>query len=241
MVPLWVAELADAFWGAAGMREPFPRALRRPISRALQMVVVTLPRLRFKDVLAWLRRHRLACRCSAADRSLHACLVAWAGWGYVFLDGTDSEDEQRLSLAHELAHFLRHYWQPRQMAARHLGEQVLEVLDGRRQPTRAERIHALLASVPVSFHLHLLSRDPERGLPGETVLAAEDEADRLAYELLAPADEILGRLNPHREQNLAELLRTEFGLPAAHALRYRDILVPPPPPLDSLLKRLGVS
>ncbi len=239
MVPLWVAELADAFWAAAGVREPFPRALRRPIARALQVVIVTLPRLRFKDVLAWLQRHQIACPCSAADRSLHACLAARAGWGYIFLDGTDPEDEQRLSLAHELAHFLRHYWQPRQLATRHLGEQVLDVLDGRRQPTRAERIHALLVSVPMGFHLHLLSRDLEGGFPAGTVLAAEDEADRLAYELLAPADEVLSRLGPDQEQDLAELLRTDFGLPAAHAPRYRDILVPPAP-ADPLLKRLGL-
>jgi hypothetical protein len=239
MVPLWVAELADAFWGAAGAREPFPRALRRPIARALQVVIVTLPRLRFKDVLAWLECHQIACPCSAADRSLHACLAARAGWGYIFLDGTDSEDEQRLSLAHELAHFLRHYWQPRQVAVRHLGEQVLEVLDGRRQPTSAERLHAMLASVPMGFHLHLLGRDLERGFPAETVLAAEDEADRLAYELLAPADEVLSRPGPNREQDLAELLRTDFGLPAGHALRYCDILVPRAP-ADPLLKRLGL-
>jgi hypothetical protein len=240
MVPLWVAELADAFWGAAGVREPFPRALRRPIARALQVVILTLPRLRFNDVLAWLQRHRIACPCSAADRSLHACLAAWAGWGYIFLDGTDPEDEQRLSLAHELAHFLRHYWQPRQVATRRLGEQVLEVLDGRRQPTRAERLHALLASVPVGFHLHLLDRDPEGGFPAGTVLAAEEEADRLAYELLAPADEVMSRLGPDQEQNLAEFLRTDFGLPAAHASRYRDFLVPPAP-ADPLLKRLGLT
>jgi hypothetical protein len=228
--------LADAFWGAAGVREPFPRALRRPTARALQMVIVTLPRLRFKDVLAWLQRHQLACPCSATDRSLHACLAAWGGWGYTFLDGTDSEDEQRLSLAHELAHFLRHYWQ---VATRHLGEHILEVLDGRRPPTRAERIHALLASVPMGFHLHLLGRDPEGGFPAGTLLAAEEEADRLAYELLAPADEVLSRLGSHQEQDLAELLRTEFGLPFANASRYRDILVPPEP-ADPLLKRLGL-
>jgi hypothetical protein len=239
MVPLWVAELADAFWGAAGVREPFPRTLRRPIARALQVVIVTLPRLRFKDVLAWLQRHQIACPCSAADRSLHACLVAWAGWGYTFLDGTDTEDEQRLSLAHELAHFLRHYWQPRQLATRRFGEQVLDVLDGRRPPTCAERIHALLASVPMGFHLHLLGRGAEEAFVAGTVLAAEEEADRLAYELLAPADEVLSRLTPHQELDLAELLQTDFGLPAADAARYRDILVPPPP-ADPLLKRLGL-
>jgi hypothetical protein len=97
--------------------------------------------------------------------------------------------------------------------------------------------HALLAAVPLGFHLHLLSRDPEGGFPAETVLAAEEEADRLAYELLAPADEVLRRLVVHQEQDLAELLRTDFGLPAAHAARYRDILSPVAP-ADPLLKRL---
>jgi hypothetical protein len=240
MVPLWVAELADAFWEAAGMRESFPRALRRPIARALQMVIISLPQLRLRHVLDWLRRHDVGCPCTAPDRRLHACLAAWRGWGYVFLDGTDPEDEQRLSLAHELAHFLRHYWRPRCAARRNLGEPILEVLDGRRPPTQAERVHALLASTPIGFHLHLLDRDSAGGFPAGTVQAAEEEADRLAYELLAPADVVLHRGGPLRGRALAELLRIDFGLPAAHALRYGDHLFPPAL-ADPLLKRVGVG
>ncbi len=239
MVPLWVSELADGFWEAAGAPEPFPRALRRPISRALPMVVVSLPRLRLHDVLDWLRRHGIACPCTAADRTLHACLAAWQGWGYVFLDGEDAEDEQRLSLSHELAHFLRHYWHPRQLARAKLGEPIVDVLDGHRPPTRAECVQALLAAVPVGVHLHLLDRDHAGGLPVETVLAAEDEANRLAYELLAPADEVLRRVGRQQEHTLTELLRRDFGLPATHAARYGDILRPPVSD-DPLLRRLGV-
>jgi len=240
MVPLWVTELADAFWAAAGIREPVPRALRRPIARALQMAIISLPQLRLRHVLDWLRRHAIGCPCTAPDRGLHACLAAWKGWGYVFLDGADPEDEQRLSLAHELAHFLRHYWRPRRLARRKLGEQSLDVFDGRRPPTGGERVHALLASVPIGFHLHLLDRDPQGGLPADTVLAAEEEADRLAYELLAPAEEILNRGGSRRGQALAELLRIDFGLPAAHALRYAHILFPSEP-ADPLLKRVGLG
>jgi hypothetical protein len=135
IVPLWVTDLADAFWQAAGMREPFPRALRRPIARALQMVVITLPQLRQRNVLAWLRRHAIGFTCNADDRRLQGCLAAGRGWGYVFMDGADPEDEQRPSLAHELAHFLRHYWQPRRAACHTFGNQIMEVLDGpRRRP-----------------------------------------------------------------------------------------------------------
>ena len=239
-VPLWVAELADAFWELAGLHEPFPRALRRPIARALPLAVLSLPQLRLQHVLDWLRDNDIACPWTSADRDLHACLAAWRGCGCVFLDGADPEDEQRLSLAHELAHFLRHYWHPRRLACRKLGNQVLEVLDGQRLPTSAERVRSLLAGVPIGFHLHLLDRDPQGGLPAGTILTAENEADRLAYELLAPADVVLSRVGSPREPALADLLQVEFGLPAAHALCYRDILFPPAP-VDPLLRRLRLG
>src|SRR5438309_10831817 len=98
-VPLWAAELTEGFWEAAGMHEGFPRGLRRPIARGLQMVIVSLPRLRLRDVRDWLDRHGFGCPCSAADRRLHGFLLANNGWGYVFLDGEDAEDDPRLSLA----------------------------------------------------------------------------------------------------------------------------------------------
>jgi hypothetical protein len=192
-----------------------------------------------RDALDWLRRNNIHCPCTTADRGLHACLLAWRGWGFVFLDGSDPEDEQRLSLAHELAHFLRHYWQPRALARRRFGDTVLEVLDGLRPPTAAEGVAALLASVPLGFHLHLLDHDPEAGLSSGTIPAAEQEADRLAYELLAPAEEVARCAGDRRGEALADLLRTDFGLPADHALLYADLLVPPAP-LDPLLRRLGL-
>jgi hypothetical protein len=240
IVPLWVAELADAFWEFAGMDEPFPRGLRRPIARALPLAIISLPQLRLTHVRAWLEQNHIGCPGTAADRNLHACLVAWRGGGFVFLDGADPEDEQRLSLAHELAHFLRHYWHPRQQAVRKFGEGICEVLDGSRPPTTAERVHALLGSVPIGFHLHLLDRDPEGTVSDGTVRTAEREADRLAYELLAPAGEVLKRAGSHGEATLADRLRTEFGLPTEHAQRYCELLFPQAV-VDPLLRRWGVD
>jgi hypothetical protein len=115
-----------------------------------------------------------------------------------------------------------------------LGPGVLEVLDGVRLPTPAERLHGLLARVAVGGHTHLLERDPTgraRGAEAE----AEDAADRLALEILAPAAEVRARAaDPATARTV---LAVDFGLPAGWAEAYADLLFPPPP-RDPLLARL---
>ena len=233
-VPLWVAELAGAFWEAAARREPFPRDLRRPIHRALTMTVTELPRLCLGSVRAWLAESGLSRLCPVADRRLRACLVAWRGWGYVFLDAADAEEERRFSLAHELAHFLRHHWQPRRQAVRRLGEQIIEVFDGRRAPTPAERLRGLLAGTSLDSYVHLMERDGD-GRMARAVGLAEWEADRLAYELLAPAADVFRKRDSSK---LCQSLSETFGLPSLQAARYVNLLVPAPRPPDPLLARL---
>lgn len=240
-VPLWIADLVRAFWADAGVVESFPRGLRRPIVRALPVSIVLLPYLRLDGVREWLRQNGVVPRCDEADRPLRACLAAHFGHGLIFLDGTDSDDEQRFSLAHELAHFLRHYWQPRLRAFRYLGERIAAVLDGQRPPTDEERLHALLKNVPLGFHLHLMRRGPRREVLNTTVALAEEEADQVAYELLAPAAEVLARAGVVQgevgRRRLAELLQKDFGLLGEQAVDYSRLLLPPSWE-DPLLRRL---
>jgi hypothetical protein len=191
----------------------------------------------------WLTGNGLTLHCGEPDRPLRACLLAHADHGFIFLDGSDHEDEQRLSLAHELAHFLRHYGYPRQRAARRLGKQALAVFDGKRPPTLGESFHSLLAGIPLGFHVHLMQRDAEGALVVSGIAAAEWEADLLAYELLAPADGVLSRASAVRgepdRQTVAAVLREFFGLPPTHALSYAGILIPEVLQ-DPLLSRLGL-
>jgi hypothetical protein len=238
MTPLWVSEAAAGFWAEAGGEEPFPRDLRRPIARALPLAVVLLPRLRVSAVDAWLRRQGVLCDVGVRDRWLRACLVARSGQGIAFIDGTDGADEQRYSLAHELAHFLRDYWLPRRRASQRLGPSVLEVFDGLRPPRPHERIDALLASVPIGFHVHLMERSADGVIPDRAVETAEEDADRLAFELLAPA----ARLGDGETDAvaLANELRATYGLPEAAAQRYAALLARPTQRDDSFVRRLGL-
>ncbi len=227
--PLWVLELAARFWAEAHEVEPFPRSLRRAIARALPVSLVLQPRLSTAAVTAWLQNVRIVCTIGEPDRPLRACLVAQQGQGFIFVDGEDPEDEQRYSVAHELAHFLREYWEPRRLACERLGPQVAEVFDGLRPPTPQERVSALLARVPVGCHVHLMRRDHGR-FASRAIEAAERDADLLAYELLAPAEAVAERFSPpHDEQRrpgLIDLLREDFGLPGNQAADYAELLIP---------------
>lgn len=239
-LPVWVTELARRFWVEAGTEEPFPRTLRAAITSTLPLSFIAWPALSVGGVLAWLRQRGIQPPVRTTDRRLRACLVAGSGHGFIFLDQDDPADEQRFSLAHELAHFLRDYWEPRRRLTEALGPAVLEVCDGRRAARPEEWLQALLRDLPLGVHVHLLHRDGGRpsSLQEEE---AEEAADLLALELLAPSGGILVGTNLPPKMTLQCHLQERYALPAGAAARYADLLLPPPPPADPLLGRLPES
>jgi hypothetical protein len=134
---LAVVAAAESFWSEAGVEPTYPRAIRRAVARSQPISVVTLSALHVAKAEEWLRRQGIAIDIDVVNRPLRACLVAHAGAGIIFVDGADAENEQRFSIAHELAHFLADYLAPRHAATARLGEDILEVLDGAR-PARTD-------------------------------------------------------------------------------------------------------
>lgn len=85
--PVWVHALAATFWRlAGGDDERFPRDVRVAIARAFPLTPVHLPQLQVSTAVTWLRAQGVSCKLDAPDRALHACLVAHAGSGIVFVD-----------------------------------------------------------------------------------------------------------------------------------------------------------
>ena len=137
---------------------------------------------------------------------------------------------------HELAHFLRDYWRPRQLVLERLGARALEVLDGKRPPTPGERVGALFAEVPLGFHMHLMDRDERRRPVNFVSNDIEACADRLACELLAPAEHISAKHAVSGSKKLLEeqLLRY-YKLPRVQAQRYSRQLLGEMPAVEPWL------
>jgi hypothetical protein len=81
-----------------------------------------------------------------------------------------------------------------------------------------------------------MERDSEGNPLTSSIAQAENDADRLAYELLAPAEHVLRDI-PRSNQALVGKLREFYGLPGMHASHYAGALLPPVK-TDPLILRL---
>lgn len=236
-----IDDWAERFWLLAGQSEPFPRSLELAVCWALPLTIVKLPRLDGESINDYLQQAGLNPVCQVASRSLRGCLLARRGSGIVFLDGTDPADEMRFTLAHEVAHFLLDHLHPRQRAVQALGPAIQDVLDGLRDPTPQERLNAIFQGVSVERFEHYLDRQADGTIGKGEILRAEDRADRLALELLAPLKCIEESLTARsatwsnaNADDLVELfLVEEYGLPREVAKSYARFLVPQQAPRET--------
>jgi len=222
--------IADRFWETARHIEcAFPRDIESAIAWSVPLCIVRVPDLWVHKVETYLRHKQLPALIGAADRPLHGCVIAIRGKGLMIVDGTDAPNELRFTFAHEVAHFLADYQEPRFRTLAKLGPRIEEVLNGERLPTIAERVDGLLANTPIGLYTHFMHRDDTGSADGST-LEVEHQADELALELIAPEKDVWRSLpkglaeRPYdkRVASLRRLLVRRFGLPSEAAHKYAD-------------------
>lgn len=221
-LPGWLAGAVDRFWRS----EPpprFPRDLELHILLHLPVAVVEVPNLTVEDVRAYLGPEAAEPLSSLPNRRVHACLLAYAGVGIIFVDATDDDRERRVNLAHETSHFLVDYLLVRERLASH-DPGLLDVMDGLRPPTRGEELGALLAGVPLGVQTHLLERDAAGGHVARSTTTVEDRAETMAWELLGPRAEVLAATASRDAAQLAAILVDRFGFPDGVAAAYAGFL-----------------
>jgi hypothetical protein len=213
--------VAEAFWATVGGRSRFGRPvdIERAAARVLPVAVHRVSGLHTGAVADLLVRVGAYPWIELTPRLLRGCLIADAGKALILVDCDDAEDEQRMTVAHEVAHLVLHYLTPRERAVTAFGTGILAVLDRTRPPTPGERLSSALRNVPIEPYRHAMDRQPRHA---RAVNFMEDEADDLAVELLAPWRELrdLAGAAPGT-------LREGFGLPAPVAARLAGLINAP--------------
>lgn len=235
--------IASEFWAHSGVGGDPPRDLESAVLWSLPVYVVKIPRLATEGVRAWLEERGLVNLAPPGARRLRACIVSARGVGFTFIDGADSEAEQRYSLAHEVAHFLLDYFLPRRRAIDVLGDGILDVLNGERSPSDQERFSAVLRGVKLGVYSRLWDRGPDGLARDLEAVGREDAADALALELLAPRGEATkaARELGWDPDAVAEALTRRFLLPTDIASAYAKTLCIAFRPSTSFREWLGVK
>ena len=210
--------LANDFWSRSREECGFPRNVEKAIAMTLPLAVAKMPQLDSSNLSAWLHRRQIPALVPAEGKDLMGCLVAHRGYGVIFVCGSDEPEEQRLTIAHEAAHFLLDYLLPRQQMIAALGDGIADVLDGFRAARPTERASAVLSHLRLGPHVHIFPRreGEENSAPH---MCIESRADELAIELVAPRSEVIAlyrrlSLQVTGKRQLINELARHFGLPS---------------------------
>lgn len=243
MIPPWLREALEV--GRLQLPRIYPRDLAFAIPLQLPLAFIPMSDLATNTLEEWLSRRQIPYGEMGTRRRLHGALVARAGRGLIFIDSSDEPVDQRFTAAHETAHFIEDHLAPRLKALKSFGEAILQVIDGERPPTPEESVSAVLSRVPLGVQVHLMARDQFGTVCSWDVEECEQRADRLALELVAPAEDVLRALRQSsslpgaatRGEEPARILSRTFGLSMNVARSYLDLLLGerPRPKLSAVL------
>jgi Zn-dependent peptidase ImmA (M78 family) len=242
-----IVQVAKDFWKKAGGSNLFPCDITGAVNLALPIDIVSLSELSLNKIQDWLTQRKVSLDLGIDDRLLHGFILISKGTGFIFVNGTDSEEERRYTIAHEASHFLLDYKLPRESAVKKMGDEILEVMDGYREPTVEERINGTLTYVSIKPYTHLLEKVGDGTFDNTEVLNSENDADELALELLAPYATVIKDTNPNRNKisfydfknQCYHILRSKYLIPDSIAEAYSSKLAYIATGAPSLLKKWG--
>lgn len=220
-----VTRRAAAFWRTAGTARVRPANVEDAVCWALPVGVIHVPGLTAGMLDRWPSQASPRRTRRGVDRELHGALLARGGLGLIIVDGRDPENERRFTIAHETAHFMLDYLEPRERALAKFGPHIAAVMDGERAPSVTERLDAILREVPLGVHAHLAERGADNMMTCDAE-RAELAADRLAFELLAPRQVVRTRC-PRSVSSIVrfvQILVEDFGFPPQPARCYAQLL-----------------
>jgi len=243
-----IIKTAKEFWETAGGINAFPCDISGAVNLVLPIDIVCLSELSLKKIENWLNKRKIYLDIEFDDRLLHGFILISRGSGFIFVNGTDSEEERKYTIAHEASHFLLDYKLPRDIAVKKLGRTILEVIDGYREPTIEEKVDGMLYSAMIKPYTHLLEKVGDGTFKNLNILNSENDADALALELLAPSSSVIKDTNPNKNKisyydfknQCYYILRSKYLIPDTIAEIYSSKLSYVATGAPSIISKLGL-
>jgi len=222
-------EMADSIAGQLG--RDYGQPIRYPIDLAgllpfsFDVALVQIANLSVVQVNAWFSdKGSQPPSRDHPSRALYGCVVIEQGHAFIFIDSQVTEAEQRFTLAHEFSHYVVEHYYRRQQVQRELGESFVAILDGKRMLTPEDQLIAMRRHIPLRPYQHFMHREADGQIGERRISEAEQRADLLALELIAPHRLLLRRCAAREmfamQANLYHDLVQQFGLPPLIADSY---------------------
>jgi IrrE N-terminal-like domain len=227
-----IENIAKGFWAQTDQKSMPPFDISGTVNLLFPIDIINLSELSLRKVEQWLLQRNIHINVDANDRHLHGFILIYKGSGFIFINGTDSEEERRYTIAHEASHFILDYKIPRDQIIEKMGLQIQDVLDGVRDATEYERIDGLLNSINIRPFTHLLEKEGDGSFESIQIFNAENNADLLALELLAPNSKVIKETLAGKEsisfyefeKKCYEILIQKYKLPNSIAKQYSTTL-----------------
>jgi Zn-dependent peptidase ImmA (M78 family) len=225
-----ITEATEDFWKQAGIIPKYPLAptlLEQAICLLLPINIVRLNKLSSFKVVSWLADRNYEIQMQE-DCPLCGLLFINRCQGIIFINGSHPLDEQSYTLAHELGHYLLEFEYPRKKAGLLFDNKIDDIFSGTRKPTIEDELSGIIKRVSVSPYIHFLEEGNVSAESRSQVWAAENKADAMAFELLAPFQTVCAQLKSESgpytfsriKKELLTILAKNFGLPSSVRQQY---------------------
>ena len=109
IVKPYVVNIARDFWRKILVKPTPPYDIFGAVSLVMPLDIVNLSGLTIAKIENWLWERNVTLNTGIPNRSLHGFILTFQDAGFIFIDGTDSENERRYTVAHEVSHFILDY------------------------------------------------------------------------------------------------------------------------------------
>lgn len=246
-VPTHIKKIAADFWNQVPkLKLQPPYDIAGAVSLILPLDIVSLCDLTLQKIDQWLSSKGISVPINVNDRHLHGFVLVNKGTGFIFINGTDVEEERLYTIAHEASHFILDYKIPRDKAINKIGNGIENVLDGLREATVDEQVEGIIHGISIRPFTHLLEKEGDGSFGSIKIFDSENNADALAIELLAPHAEVIKTtLNGKKltfsvfDQHCLDLLISKYKLPEIIAKQYSKRLAYAVTGGPSIMNKLG--